>query len=208
MPTPKFPKPPQGPRLLTKHPSTDYSRLIVRYPYQKDHHLAFAFQESARRLAATHTGQAIDDTILLPFLSLYRQAFELQLKVTLQVLAKWRRRFVDPADPSLEPAALDEHLRKDLGHNLHKILNEILQHWEALGFDEAFPEEVQKLVQTMHAADKPGTSFRYSGGLPDSQDNIDFPNLVRDLDDNFSMLSAALDYADELYSAAPGPDEY
>jgi hypothetical protein len=63
--------------LFAKVPTTEYNRLIVRYPYQNDSDYAMAYHEAGNRLASTYKGQPIDDTMLLPFLNLCRQAFEL-----------------------------------------------------------------------------------------------------------------------------------
>jgi hypothetical protein len=74
-------------KLFESVPNTDYGRLIVRYPFQDDAVFAFSYKESADRLASTFKGDAPDDLMLLPFLTLYRQAYELQLKVIVHFLA-------------------------------------------------------------------------------------------------------------------------
>ena len=205
---PEAPQHEASPSLFANHPSTDYSKLIVRYPYQRDVHFAIAYHEGARRLAGTYSGEPIGDTILMPVMFLYRQAFELQLKVTLRSLAKWQRTFVDSSDATLTSEAVDKRIKNVLRHKLGPLLDEVLTHWAALDLDEAFPAGVESLIRAMHEADEPGTGFRYSGGLPDSQDNIDFHSLIKEFDDNFQMLCSALDYVDEGYSAVPRPDEY
>jgi len=85
---PKRPAPSGKPlRLLQAVPNRVYNRLIARYPYRTDRDYAFFYHEAANRLASTYTGKTIDDTILIPFLMLYRHAFELQLKNCIRYLA-------------------------------------------------------------------------------------------------------------------------
>lgn len=86
--------------LFAKVPGKEYGRLIFRYPYHNDSMLAMSYHEAATRLAGTFEGQPIDDTMLLPFLTLYRQAIELRLKETIRDLAALRRRFHDPSNRS------------------------------------------------------------------------------------------------------------
>jgi len=190
-------------------PSKVYNRLIVRYPYQTDRDYAFIYHEAANRLASTYTGEPIDDTILIPFLMLYRQAFELKLKNFIRYLAGIRRRYYEPANSELDPRTIDKKLLSNkFGHNLAKLLNELLKHYESLDLPEGFPESVKKLVWMMHDADNHGTAFRYAGQMPESQDSADFPDLVEMLDTEFQLLSAGEDWIDAIYSAAPDPEDF
>jgi hypothetical protein len=200
---------PSGPplRLLQSVPGKVYSRLIVRYPYQTDSDYAFYYHESANRLASTYTGKAIDDVILMPFLMLYRQAFELQLKGFIRHLASVRRRYHEPTNLALHREEINERLRSKLGHNLAKLLGELLKHYDALKLSEAFPESVKKLVLMMHEADGKRTAFRYGGLLPDSQDSADFPDLVEMFDKEFKLLCAGEDWVESIYDAVPEPEE-
>lgn len=91
-------------KLLAAAPCHEYSRLIVRYPCQTDEDYACAYHYSAQRLASTFKGRPIDDLILLPFLSLYRQAIELQLKDAIRCLVELRIRYVDGRTRELEDA--------------------------------------------------------------------------------------------------------
>ncbi|PQM73915.1 hypothetical protein C5Y44_10655 [Corynebacterium sp. J010B-136] len=70
-----------SPRIFSEHESKGIADLLVYSPGQSNKDYALAYHESAKRLAGTFKGQAGDDLILLPFLALYRQAFELQLKL-------------------------------------------------------------------------------------------------------------------------------
>jgi len=195
-------------RLLQAVPSKVYNRLIVRHPYKTDGDYAFFYHEAANRLASTYTGEPIDDTILIPFLMLYRQAFELKLKNFIRYLAGIRLRYDESANSELDPKTIDEKLRKELGHNLAKLLNELLKHYAFLDLPEGFPESVKKLVWMMHDADKHGTAFRYARQMPESQDSADFPDLVEMLDKEFRLLSAGEDWIDAIYSAAPDPEDF
>lgn len=197
-------KPPAKPlRLLNSVPNKLYDRLIVRYPFQTDRDYAASYHFAAKRLAETFTGQPIDDLMLLPFLTLYRQAFELELKNTIKALVRIRIVYVDGRTAELEAAIKEDRFKDDFGHNLYKLLNEAKKQYEALDMPEPFPKDVEKLIIMMHEADRAGTAFRYSGQLPDVQEHADFPDLAELLDDQFTMLSVVEDYVDGLYSAGP-----
>lgn len=194
-------------RLLQAAPSKVHKRLIVRYPNQTDREYAFFYHEAALRLATTYSGRPVDDTILMPFLMLYRHAFELQLKNFVRYLASVRRRHHDPSNPDLDRVKVDDRLQRALGHNLAKLLNELLKHYNSLDLDEEFPVSVRKVILMLHDADGKGTAFRYSGELPDSQDRADFPALAELLDGELGMLGAVEDWIDAMYSAIPNPEE-
>ncbi|WP_339619456.1 hypothetical protein [uncultured Salinibacterium sp.] len=190
-------------RLLSSVPNKVYDRLVVRYPFQTDRDYAAAFHFSAKRLAETFTGNPEDDFLLLPFLTLYRQAFELELKNTIKALIKTRMIYVDGKTAELEAAIKKDRFKEDFGHNLYKLLNEAKKHYAALVVPQEFPKDVEKLIIMMHEADKAGTAFRYSGQLPNVQELADFPDLAALLDDQFTMLTVVEDYVDGLYSAGP-----
>lgn len=182
--------------LLNEAPSTVYERLVVQWPHQTDRDLAYFYSESANRLASTFAGNPIDDTILLPFLTLYRQAFELQLKSFTKYLAVARRKYLDPSNLTLSDDQVNRRLRgRAIGHKLEPLLGELLQHYEAFNLNESFPREVQRLLLLIHHADEPGTYFRYSGNLPTQQTNVDFPNLVARFQEQFNLLQAVEDSA-------------
>lgn len=187
-------------------PNKVYSRLIVRYPYQTNRDYALSYRFAAKRLAETFTGDTTDDLILLPFLTLYRQAFELELKNLIQFLVSTRMTYVEGRTSELEQARSDERF-KELGHNLHKLLNEAKKHYDALDLDESFPPEVEKLIAMLHEADKSGTAFRYAGQLPNTQEHADFPDLAALLDQQYDNLTVITDYVDGLYSAGPTLNE-
>lgn len=193
-------------RLLASVPAKADRRQIVRYPYQTDRDYAVAYHESAQRLALTFKGQPIDDLILLPLLTLYRQAYELQLKNAIRSLVEVRTRYVEGPSPELTEAVTEVRF-KNFGHNLHKLLNEVLLHYGTLKMPEPFSSGVTKVIQWLHEADKTGTAFRYSGRLPDTQESADFPDLIRLLDGQFKTLVAVTDYVEGLYEDGPTLEE-
>lgn len=193
-------------RLLESVPNKVYNRLIVRYPFQTNRHYAHAYRFAANRLAGTFTGDTVDDVILLPFLTLYRQAFELELKNLVRVLVNTRMTYVEGKTFELDQALSDKRF-KELGHNLHRLLNEAKKHYDVLDVDEPFPEEVEALIGMLHDADKSGTAFRYAGQLPNTQEHADFPDLAALLDQQYDNLAVITDYVEGLYSAGPTLNE-
>lgn len=194
-------------RLLASVPNKDYSRLVVRYPYQTDSQYAHAYHFAAQRLATTFGGQPEDDLLLLPFLTLYRQAFELQLKTTIRSLVGLRIRYIEGGTPELLRAVSEERFKNDLRHNLHRLLNEAKKQFDALNLPESFPKSVEAMVSKLHEADRAGTAFRYAGLLPDTQEYADFPDLAEMLDREFEILGSVLDYAEGSYDPMPTLDD-
>lgn len=190
-------------RLLASVPNKIHARLVVRYPFQTDRDYAVAYHFAAKRLESTFSGNPEDDFLLLPFLTLYRQAFELELKNTIKALVGTRMAYVDGRTPELLAAMDEGRIKKDFGHNLYKLLNETKKHYAALNMPQGFPKDVEKLILMLHDADNAGTAFRYAGQLPQVQEHADFPDLAALLDEQFTMLSVVEDYVDGLYSAGP-----
>ena len=190
-------------RLLTAVPNESYDRLIVRYPCQNDFQYAHAYLFAALRLASTFSGQPEDDQLLLPFLTLYRQAFELQLKNSIRTLVGLRVMYVDGRSEELVEAVSEERFKGGFGHNLHQLLNEVKIHFIALDLNERFPAPLGGLVMKLHEADKAGTAFRYAGLLPETQEYADFPDLVEMLDTNYRVLCSVIDYAEGCYEPMP-----
>jgi hypothetical protein len=193
--------------LLKAVPGKIYRRLIVRYPFQTDADFANAYHFSAKRLAETFTGQPVDDLLLLPFLNLYRQAFELGLKNTIKAFVRIRIIYVEGRTAELVGAASEDVLKRRLGHNLHKLLNEAKKQYLALDVPEDFPETVERLTMMLHHTDGRGTAFRYAGELPEIQEDADFPDLAKLLDEQFLLLSVLEDYVDGVFSAMPTLEE-
>lgn len=203
--TSKAPKPT---RLLQSVPATIYERLIMRYPYETDGNFAHAFHEAAMRLASTYKGKPEDDLMLLPFLTLFRQAFELELKELARYLAAQRSKYFESSNADLHHVEVDRRLKDEIGHNLHRLMNEVTIHWNSLKFTERFPATVEKVVLMIHDADRSGTSFRYAKGLPDVEERADFPDLVAMLDEQFRLLGGAYDWAAAGFDAMPEPETY
>lgn len=190
-------------RLLEGFPSTSYGDLIVRYPYQRTSDYAFAYHEAAKRLASTFRGRPEDDTMLLPFLLLYRHAYELQLKQLITYLAAVRRRYRRDPDPKLAREALDKRLRREYRHRLEPLLNEFLEHFAALDLPQALPDGITATIMLLHEADSTGMSFRYAELLPNTQEHTNFPALAGLLDEQLTLLSLTEDVVSEMFSNVP-----
>ena len=194
-------------RLLSSVPNRAYERLIVSYPNRSTADVAYMYEEAAKRLASTYSGKAEDDVILMPFLFLCRQSFELQLKNLVSFLARTRITYVNGPSSELRALTDPEHLKRALGHNLHKLLNEAKTQYAALGLSESFPAHVEKFILMLHEDDGSGMVFRYAGQLPNVQEHADFPDLVALFEENYSMLALMVDYVDGVMSAGPTLNE-
>lgn len=209
---PSIPPPVQNPirwkllEAVAATDSTDYADLVVKAPYETDRNFAAHYAFAAKRLAGTFCGKPQDDMILLPFLTLYRQAYELALKSCLADFARWRRKWVDGGNPDLESSAVQDRIRTVHGHNFHKLSRELREHYDALDLGEEFPTDLAALIETWHLTDKPGTSFRYSTvNQPTETARIDFPVLAEMLDNGLRELWAVEDWVDDRMSAIPEP---
>lgn len=206
---PSIPPPATNPiqwKLLESVPASDYKRLIVKAPYETDRHFAVFYRDSANRLASTFSGKPEDDMILLPFLGLYRQAYELALKSFIRDLAKERRRLGESGNPDISHDEIEKRIQYTLGHNLHKLLNEVQKHWKELNLEADIPADLIALIMEMHQTDPAGTGFRYSSvNQPSDQTRSDFPDLVEMLDEGLTTLWAVEDWANSRTSAVPDP---
>ena len=95
------PKQPTSTKLLSSAPAAAYKTQIVRYPHEDSGRLALSFRQAAERLGATYKGNPEDDALLLPYLTLTRQAFELELKHLIATLASYRQTYVEGVTPEL-----------------------------------------------------------------------------------------------------------
>lgn len=109
----------------------------------------------------------------MPFLYLYRHAIELDLKPAIRLAARLRRNNGE-SEESLLPDAVAERLQKKHGHRLMALVAELDGHLTALHLF-TLPKDVRRLFTLVHSSDPSGESFRYGSGLPNSQDQIDFP---------------------------------
>lgn len=190
-------------KLLSSSPAMAYRSQIVRYPYEDSGRVALSYRQAADRLASTFEGNPEDDSLLLPYLSLTRQAFELELKHLIATLASYRQVYVEGVTPELTLAQDPEHLRVTYGHNLHKLLTEVERQYAALKLPSVFPASIRKVIQAFHEDDKAGVAFRYAGQLPEVQEHADFPTLHKLLTEAYDDLSLLEDYVDGTLS--PGP---
>lgn len=194
--------PPKPTAVMSNAPATTYNNLIVRYAHKSASDFAFFYAESAKRLAETFKGQPEDDTILLPFLYLYRQAVELRLKSHISSFATTRMTYVDGVTQELKKRTEPEWLRKKYGHNLLRLLNQVKAQYEVLS-DDPFPPETEKFVLALHEDDEGGVSFRYAGNLPNIQETADFPKLAEWLETGYDNLSLLEDGIYGVYDATP-----
>jgi hypothetical protein len=192
-----------GMKLLGSAPVGAYKTQIVRYPFEDSGKVARSFYQATERLAATFRGNPEDDSLLLPYLSLTRQAFELELKHLIATLARYRQTYIEGPTAELSIAQDPEHLRATYGHNLHKLLSEVERQYAALRLLSPFPKTVRKVILAFHEDDTAGVAFRYAGQLPEIQEHADFPTLHRLLAEAYDTLSVLEDYVDGTFSAAP-----
>jgi hypothetical protein len=193
---------PQRPQdLFTEFPATTHDRLIVRYPDAMTN-LEHSFSDAAERLADSYKGRAPDDALLLPFLYLYRHAFELNLKGCIELAAACRVLEGDDEDGSLEPAEVQRRLHHVHGHKIMALFEELDGHLKALGFDP-IPKESRKLHTLLSNTDPRGESFRYDRSMPgrlgDSGDDVDFIALRTALRDGFGLAQGALSMLDDAF---------
>lgn len=183
----------EGPRrdVFTQFPATGPDSLIVRYAFTGDDRLAYSFAATADRLVSTFTGSPSDDAMLLPYLYLYRHAMELELKQAIRYAARLRRAKGD-SDPGLAPDALNDNLKRRVGHRLMALVDALDLHLRVLDLDLT-PKSVRTTLQLISNADKMGMAFRYSGSLPDTQDNIDFEALASAVQSSYRLLAAVQD---------------
>lgn len=177
--------------VFTQFPATSADSLIVRYPFEGDDRLAYSFAATADRLVSTVTGSPSDDAMLLPYLYLYRHAMELELKQAIRDAARLRRAKGE-SDPGLAPDALNDHLKGRIGHRLMALVEALDRHLQALDLERT-PRSVRETLELISSADKMGVAFRYSGSLPDTQDNINFGALASTVQGAYQLLAAAQD---------------
>ncbi|AZS44402.1 hypothetical protein BWL13_01990 [Microbacterium oleivorans] len=182
--------------LFTAHPSGGQSTLIQYNQHMMSERLvAVGYADAARRLSSSYRGEPWDDVMLLPFLFVWRQAIELQLKINIRDLATLRRK-AGETDERLKATAVDERLRnpRKVGHNLTKLIAEHNEHIDALDLD-ALPSNVQTSLELLAALDEGGTGFRYGGVLKAPSADLDFRSMNDALDAAFRILEVVIDAA-------------
>lgn len=182
--------------LFTAHPATDRSGFIQYNEYLMSERLVAAgYADAARRLRASFRNQPWDDVMLLPFLFLWRQAIELELKANIRDLATLRRRDGE-ADADLTREAVNARLKnpRKVGHNLTQLVKELNVHIDMLHLEE-LPEPTTRVLQLLAAMDDGGTGFRYAGVLQVPSADLDFHGLATALDDVYRLLEVIVDAA-------------
>jgi hypothetical protein len=191
MSSPRDERPQPRRDVFTQFPAAGADNLIVRYPFAGDGRLAYSFATTADRLVSTFTGSPSDDAMLLPYLYLYRHAMELELKQAIRYAARLRRAKGD-SEPGLAPDTVNGHLKDRMGHRLMALVEALDLHLQALDLERT-PRNVRQTLQLISNADKMGVAFRYSGALPNTQDNINFRALASSVQGAYRLLAATQD---------------
>lgn len=166
-----------------------------------------AFSETANRVAESYKANPADDAILMPYLTLYRQAFELLLKdMALSFGSFYRRTGSSLTEFSREN--MDELIGQNgFGHSLHKSFAYFEKHFEALGFaTQPLPVSLPRAVKLLHSTDPSGTNFRYPDEKLGEVLNINFPKLHEELQEAIGWLWAVISYVDDALDSVPSPN--
>lgn len=191
--------------LNEKYASTSMKTLVQLNPYEDMGYFAMHYRECADRLAASHRGgDPRDDAILMPFLTLYRQAYELLLKDLALCIAAHR---VHSGDHSSQYSRtnMEQTIRsRPWGHNLDTAFTWVTNEIDQLNLsDDDMPDELTKAVELLHQIDPTGTAFRYPPENLSQSLNVDLKKLQTDLSDGYHWLEAVYDFTNETLSAAP-----
>lgn len=177
--------------LLTEHPATRHDHLIVRFPNRDDGFLAYGWFRAAERIAGTFSGEAQDDALLLPYLYLFRHAFELELKQAIRYAVGLRRLRGDE-DRDLASQKVARRLQYEHGHKLLALADEMDAHLASFEI-EPLPAEVRRVLELISSLDRVGEAFRYTGSLPEGQDSVDFQALHVTLLKAYELASVTQD---------------
>ncbi|MGN5734767.1 hypothetical protein [Arthrobacter psychrochitiniphilus] len=198
-------------KLNKNYGSTDSATLVQLQPFQGMGHYSSHCRRSADRLVASHCGQPQDDEILMPFLTLYRQAYELSLKDLALCIAAHQVRF-GVESPNYSKKNMDVKIgagNGNFGHNLHRSFAWVSREIGELDLtDEKLPQELSLAVDLLHNIDPSGTTFRYPDRDLKRTLNLDFSKLSADLAGGIDWLWAVYTQVDEMLSAAPSASEY
>lgn len=182
--------------LFTAHAASDFANLIQYNEHSMSERLvAIGYADAGHRLEASYQAEPWDDVMLLPFLFLWRQAIELQLKANIRDLATLRRRQGE-TEERLRSKIVDKRLLdpREVGHNLTKLVAEHNEHILALGLQE-IPFDAIRTLELLAALDNAGTGFRYAGVLKARSADLNFRSLAKSLDEAFRLLQAVIDAA-------------
>lgn len=198
-------------KLNKDYGSKSMESLVQLNPYEDMGYYSSHYRHSADRLVKTHQGDPEDDEILMPFLTLYRQAYELLLKDLALCIAAHQRRF---GNSSLEYSreAMEVRIgpgKKNFGHHLNRSFDWVSEELERLKLsNEELPPELAKAVDLLHDIDPSGTNFRYPDPMLNEPLNVDIHKLQSVLAIGLDWLWAVYDHTDEMMKAAPSISDY
>lgn len=198
-------------KLNKNYKSTNTDTLVQLNPFEDMGHFSSHYRECADRLVQSRCGDPKDDEILLPFLTLYRQAYELLLKDLALCIAAHQVRFGDP-NPDYSNKNMKVRIgpgKGNWGHSLYQSFKWVSDEIDQLKLsDEKLPRELTLAVNLLHGVDPSGTKFRY----PDPELNrtlkIDIYKLQADLSAGIDWLWAVYSHTEEMLSAAPSAGDY
>lgn len=185
--------------------------LVQLNPHEDMGYYASHYRRCADRLVKSHQGDPQDDEILMPFLTLYRQAYELLLKDLALCIAAHQRRFGNPSSEYSREAmeARIGHGNKNFGHKLNRSFDWVSRELEQLNLlEEELPPELAKAVDLLHGIDPSGTNFRYPDPTLNEPLNVDIHKLQSVLATGIDWLWAVYDHTDETMGAAPSFSDY
>lgn len=198
-------------KLNKDYASKSRESLVQLNPYEDMGYYAFHYRHCADRLVESHQGNPEDDEILMPFLTLYRQAYELLLKDLALCIAAHHRRFGNPS-PEYSRHAMEVRIgngEKNFGHKLKRSFAWVSRELELLKLsNEKLPSELTKAVDLLHDIDPWGTNFRYPDPALREPLNVDIYKLQSVLATGIDWLSAVYDHTDETLGAAPSHSDY
>ncbi|MNW30270.1 hypothetical protein D3C74_71520 [compost metagenome] len=198
-------------KLNKDYKSKGMETLVQLNPYEGMGHYAFHYRHCADRLVNSHRANPEDDEILMPFLSLYRQAYELMLKDLALCVASHQRRFGNPSS-YYSKQAMETRIgtgKDNFGHKIIRSFSWVESELKILGLvDSNLPPELLKAVDLLHGIDPSGTNFRYPDPQLTEPLNVDIYKLQSVLATGFEWLSGVYDYVDETLGAAPSASEF
>ena len=183
------------------------SDLVVSYGSTTSAQLAVGFEEAAARLAGTAKGAPLDDIVLMPYLLLMRQSYELELKSAINEFAGVYRRHFDGNTEEWARTAVEARLKNELGHRLLQLYREMERIWNLLDLPERPLPDIAKTVDMFHQLDPHGVALRYAARIHKTQQSISFRDLHSVLADGLSSLRACVDYVVVGCAAVPTVDD-
>lgn len=196
-------------KLNKDYGSTSMKSLVQLNPYEDMGYYASNYRHCADRLVKSHQGDPQDDEILMPFLTLYRQAYELLLKDLALCVAAHQRRFGNPSSEYSIEAMESRIGPNDFGHKLKRSFAWVSRELDHLNLsNEKLPPELTKAIELLHGIDPSGTNFRYPDPKLTEPLNVDIHKLQSDLADGIDWLGAVYDHTEASLNAAPSLSDY